>query len=355
LAVIIILQKEGGTLRLIRILEVTLICILIVTLPFLTTYMASLFQVRFSPTLSPGWTNTSFDSNYHNESWSENDFSKGWSINWTIGQSPKSSGFTDSNGMGDLFATFNGSLGGLLIRKAVIVDTAIYPYLIINYSTSTSDPALMFSFGLTDSSGHWHDGGWKHVSNSWNLWAIDLNATYSGPVIALDFRLTNDYNPSFASGKEHTYIESIGFFASPPDWVLSQNKQVYSRILETEGSLNVSASGAIPAGTIVAAQRLRGLDIDSNKYKMLSVSVRASSVNVQARITVWMNKSQGYPVLLNTFNDTFWHNEVIDLSFFNLSGGNIYMIEVGWKQLLDGYNSSVCYRQLSLNSLEGIY
>jgi hypothetical protein len=337
----------------VKIIGIAFLCIVLLALPFISAYVMSVLQVRLNPTLSPGWVDNSFNTEYSNPGWTETNFSTGWAVNWTLGQSTANSyGFIGSGSGADLYANFNGSLSGICIKRSLSVDTSSYPFLVINYSCSSSNPALMFSFGLTDTSGNWHDGGWYHVSNSWGFLAVNLADVYSGVVTALDLRLTNDFNHSYAGGEQHAYIQSVGFYGEPPDWVKSQNEPVNSSILDTKDGLNITVSGDVTAGTIVSAQRSE-LAVNITEDNYLSVSIKTSSVNVAARIIIWQNNSS-YPVLIKTYDDSAWHNEVIDLSSFNLAG-NVSLIELSLQQLTDGNYSSVCYRQLAFNTLGGVY
>ena len=76
-----------------------------------------------------------------------------------------------------------------------------------------------------------------------------------------------------------------------------------------------------------------------------------SSLNIAARIVIWPTPSaiDSREVLLKTYNDNQWHTEIIDLSFFGISG-NIHRVELGFITLVtSNSNESVCYADFSFN------
>jgi hypothetical protein len=306
--------------------------------------------------LSPGWEDNTFNTWYQNHGWLDDNFEEGWTIVWELGQSGNSSGFAVLNKTLILYATFDGynvnhecGVSGIMIQKNVGgLDTRIFPFLVIKHKESSSDSALMFSFGVTDAEGVWHDGGWYHTSSSWTYLEFDLRKLYNGTIRNVSLRLTNDFDPNYAGGIQSASIQLVGFYEDSPDWILAYNKPVNATITSEAGVLRVAASGNL-SGTTVAAQRLKGLTFNPTVYNYLKVSIMTSSVNVAARIVVWSDPNQAKVVLLKTYNDSDWHTEIIDLNFFSFS--HIYMIELSMTQVYPSNESHVLYKQLSFNRL----
>lgn len=136
-------------------------------------------------------------------------------------------------------------------------------------------------------------------------------------------------------------------------WTLAYNRPINASISVENGILKVYGSGNLSAGTIVAAQRFKDVNVDISIYRYLRVLIRTSSINVAARIVIWSAPSQPCVVLFKTYNDAEWHTEIVDLSFFGLTGSP-YMIELTWMQIYDLSDSSsiAWYREISFNKLE---
>jgi hypothetical protein len=308
---------------------------------------------------SAGLKDASFQTEYSEPGWYDSNFSQGWNINWTNANS----GFTVGGGVIDLFVTFNGynptherGISGIIIQKSVDhINTAIYPYLVIRHKESSSDPSLTFSFAIIDDSGDAHLGAWYHASNSWTNLEVNLTETYSGILNGILIFFTNDFNPNYSGGVQHTYVQLIGLYRSLPTWTLAYSNPVNANISSENGVLEVSAKGDITTGTIISVQRVSGLDLDFTKYRYVNVSIMTSGIDVAARVVVWTDPSHIYTILLKTYNDKNWHTEIIDLSYFGIySSSHLFMIELGLLQISEGSNSTVCYSQLSFNSLEGV-
>jgi hypothetical protein len=139
-------------------------------------------------------------------------------------------------------------------------------------------------------------------------------------------------------------------------WKLVYNRPIDANISNDNGVLKISASGQLSEDTIVAAQRWSGLDFDLTEFKYLKVSVMTSGIDVAARIVAWTDPDHGYVVVLKTYDDSAWHTEIVDLVYFlnimGTSSSHLTMIELSMQQVYKGFNSTVCYRQLSFDSLE---
>lgn len=313
---------------------------------------------------SPGWTDNTFLTEHGGLSWSDDDFENGWTIAWQLGQNSSSSGFETSNGTLVLHASFNGfnknqekSISGIMVQKDLNrLNTTVSPFLIIKHKESTSDSALMFSFGITDIMGVWHDGGRYFASNSWSNIYFDLRQIYNGTIAAISIRLTNDFDPNYVAGTQYAYVESIAIYErfKNPDWTISASQLVNTTLSSERGVLNLSASGYLSEGLLVSAQRRNNLSINAELHNYLMVSIRTSSINIAARIVIWpdQNVHNSREVLLKTYNDNDWHTEIIDLSYFILPT-DVFMIELGFAQIYpSNTNEWITYKTLSFNSLE---
>jgi hypothetical protein len=331
-----------------------LVLLVFVAFPIGYIELLSSFQSRIEPHLSPGWEDNSFRTNYEDAVWIDQDFAQGWTIAWTTRQENGSAGFDASAGLGHLYATLNNSLGGIMVQKSLNdIDTGEYPYLVIEHKEASSDPSLMFSFGVTDDKGLWYDGGWYHTSMSWTKLEFDLRSLINGTIRYVSIRLTNDFNHSYAGGEQSAYIQLIGIYAEAPDWVMAYSEPINASISSENGTLEIHGSGGLSTGTIVSAQRPKGLLFNSSEYNYLKVSIKTSSINVAARVVVWVDQSHAYTVLLKTYDDNAWHTEIVDISLFEATSSSLYMAELGWMQIDEGNESTVYYRQLSFDSLGG--
>jgi len=331
-----------------------LILLLFVVFPIEYIKLLSSLRSNIEPHLSLGWEDNSFRTDYEDAVWIDQDFAQGWTIAWTTGQENGSAGFDASAGLGHLYATFNNSLGGIMVQKSLNdIDTVEYPYLVIGHKETSSDPSLMFSFGVTDDKGLWYDGGWHHTSMSWTKLEFDLRSLINGTIRCVSIRLTNDFDHSYASGEQSAYVQLIGIYAEAPDWVMAYNEPINASISSENGTLEIHGSGGLSSGTIVSAQRPKGLLFNSSEYSYLKVSIKTSSINVAARVVVWVDQSHAYAVLLKTYDDNAWHTEIVDISLFGATSSSLYMVELGWMQIDEGYESTVYYRQLSFDSLGG--
>jgi hypothetical protein len=141
-------------------------------------------------------------------------------------------------------------------------------------------------------------------------------------------------------------------YKNPPQWEVAYNYPVNASISNENGILRVFGNGDLKAGTLVSAQRTSNLGFDFDKYRYLNVSIMTSGLDVAARIVIWTkpDPEKVYTVLLKTYNDKNWHTEIIDLTYW--VGSGLFMIELGWSQVYEGSSNTVCYSQLSFNSLE---
>lgn len=308
-----------------------------------------------------GFVDSTFLTTYYGLSFEEKFNLSEWSINWILApQRCEKPGFNVSNEGLILFATFTGfnpnhdrGVTGIEIKRSLIINTNISSFMVIRIKASSSDSSLMFSFAVIDYEGNWHGGPWYHVSTDQMEISYDLRKIFLGNVKYLAIRFTNDYNPYFDGGKQYIIIQKIAIYKFPPDWILATNKPVKAEISSDEGILKISASGNIPAGTIVSAQRIKEIPIDLDIYQYFIVRIRTSSINAAARVMIWTNQTYARAVLLKTYNDFEWHTEIVYLPYYGISGVQIYMIELGFEQVQDAENSesTIWYGGLSFCKL----
>ena len=173
------------------------------------------------------------------------------------------------------------------------------------------------------------------------------------------FSVINEFFPQNSSFHFYQGWEDKQFITSgeKKTWTLDYYNPLpnppifYPNILSVENTLVVTANGVVPKDAMVTAQRQVDLDFDLQKYNYLNVSILTSSLNVATRIVIWTSPSDDRTVLLKTYNDRDWHIEIINLNYFGINTNKLFMIELSWLQLSEESNSSVLYRNLSLNRL----
>ena len=136
------------------------------------------------------------------------------------------------------------------------------------------------------------------------------------------------------------------------DWETSRNSPVIGGISNEGGALKVNMEGERVGDEIIAAQKTKDLpaDLASNDY--VRVSIMASSIDVAARIVIWTDFQHSHEILAKTYNDSKWHQEIILLSFFKLSG-NVSMIELSIKQLTASNATEwILYKDLAFGNLD---
>ena len=305
-----------------------------------------------------GWEETTFATT-SNESlaWSDENFEEGWKAAWLYGQS--SSGFKTSNGTLVLGATFNGfnnndieGIGGIIVKRDINkLNTSISPFLVIKHVESSSNPALMFSFGVTDVMGLWHAGGSYKVSTSLTTLNFDLRELYNGTIKSISILFTNTFDSNSKIGLQFTYIRSIAIYREQPEWWLASSSLTPAGISNQQGILTLSGIGHLSKGTIISAQRSKNLTFNFIPYNYLNISIMISSLNVAARIVIWPDSSasNSREVLVKTYNDNNWHTEIVELSIFGLTQ-NVQRIELGFVSLdTSTVEEWVNYKELSFN------
>lgn len=338
------------------------VILLIVLAPVVYLGLLNAFLSPSESRFYSGFEDTTFRTWFEGLVWTDENFTEGWTVVWESGQTNRSAGFLAEDGVGDLYATFNGynplhelGVSGIEVQRPIgYINTTAYPYLVLRLRANSSDSALTLSFRVKDHEGVWRPVSRSHVSTSWKNFEVDLTKIYNGTITHVSIGLSNEFDPYYYGGIQHVYIEQVTICRELSQWILSYDVPINASISGHEGILKVSGKGNLSANTVVTAQRLSGLSFDLSKYKYLKVSIRTSSIDVAARIVIWTDSTQPYTVALKTYNDREWHTEIVDLSYFGISGNELYMIELGWIQVYDSKdsNSTIYYKELSFNEIE---
>jgi hypothetical protein len=253
------------------------------------------------------------------------------------------SGFRILNGIGDLYANFTGTPLAVEIEKIIAenVSSTNSPYLVITHQEDNSDESVNFSFGLTDTNGKSYHGSWYHVSERSSLLSFDMRALFNGTISRVSLRLTNDFNEQYEGGVRHAYISSVAIYRSAPEWTIISDKPTNASLETNDHSLIITAPSSIPEYTTVAAQNAGGFDFNLSEFNFLRISIKTSSLHVAAKVAVWDNIGDEHVILLKTYNDELWHDEIVDLKAFNVDvAGKIAMIQVALLNV-EHVNSSV--------------
>jgi hypothetical protein len=345
-------DKKSG----IRTVTVIILLLFVLAVGYLTTLKAIVPHsgLRF---LS-GWEDHTF-ATASNESlaWIDADFEEGWEAAWLYDRY-NYPGFDASNGTLVLGATFNGlnendedGISGIIVKKDVInLSTLTSPFLIIKHMESTSNPALMFSFGIIDDMGLRHTGSLYKVSTSLATLNFDLRTLYNGTIRSILILFTNYFDPNSVVGTQFAYIKSVAFYREQPEWWVVSSSLAPASISNQQGILRLSGIGQ-SKGTILSAQRSKNLTFNLIPFNYLNVSIMTSSLNIAARIVIWPDSSlsNSREVLLKTYNDNQWHTEIIELSLFGLTE-NVYRIELGFVSLFPSTTEEcACFKEISFN------
>jgi len=232
-----------------RLVVVAALCfLLLIAFPVVYLNLIDAIIPHKGANFSPGWTEKSFITEHGGLAWSDDKFEEGWAIGWQLGPNPDKSGFQSSNGTLLLHASFEGfnhnkekGVSGIMVQKDVNgVNTTLSPFLIIKHRESVSDSALLFSFGIMDVNGVWHDGGRFIASSSWSNIYSDLRQIYNGTIQAISLRLTNDFDPNYVANTQYAYVESIAIYErfKTPDWTFDDSQPIYPLLTTEKGILN---------------------------------------------------------------------------------------------------------------------
>jgi hypothetical protein len=231
------------------------------------------------------------------------------------------------------------------------VSTTNAPIILISHKESSSSSALAISYALRDTYGGWHYSTFFPASSQWTNLTTDAQNVYNGTVTQVEVKFTDDYNPAYSGGFQNSSYSLIGFGQSPT-WGIATNAQnVRPAEVVYGNAITLSSPETLKVGTIVSAQRDSSLPISLLAGSYLTVSIKTSSVGVSARVVIWTNSETPNVVLLQTYNDTLWHNVVVPLEDLGLNSQNIYMIELGMVILYNTNNPSISFANLTLATL----
>jgi hypothetical protein len=262
------------------------------------------------------------------------------------------SGFKILNGIGDLYVNFTGMPSYVEIEKSISaenVSSTNSPYLVITHQEDNSDESVNFSFGLTDANGKSYYGSWYHVSERMTILSFDMRVLFNGTISKISLRLTNDFNDQYAGGVRNAYISSLAIYSEAPSWSIISDKPVDASLETNDHILTISAPSSIPEYATVAAQRVGGFYVNLSEFGFLKISIKTSSLHVAAKVAVWDEIGEEHVVLLKTYNDELWHDEIVDLKAFNVNvAAKIVMIQLALLNV-EHVNSSVAvsYKDLA--------
>jgi hypothetical protein len=73
-------------------------------------------------------------------------------------------------------------------------------------------------------------------------------------------------------------------------------------------------------------------------------------VSAAARIVVWTDDGKDHLILLKTYNDNQWHNEIIQLKAFGVYGRMLVAVQLGMMSFNSETPLTVSYKDLSFIS-----
>jgi hypothetical protein len=145
-------------------------------------------------------------------------------------------------------------------------------------------------------------------------------------------------------------VKSIAVYQHAPNWKLVSDRPVNATLTTQDHVLSIWLSNTAPNGTLIAAQRVGGLAFDLSSVDSLKVSIRTSSVSAAARIVVWTDDGKDHLILLKTYNDNQWHNEIIQLKAFGVYGRMLVAVQLGMMSFNSETPLTVSYKDLSFIS-----
>ena len=135
------------------------------------------------------------------------------------------------------------------------------------------------------------------------------------------------------------------------EWRLDNTSQTVSSLSLSNSMLDLSINNPIGNGTQISAYR-SDLPNTLNGQNYLQVSIRTSSINVAAEISVFESSSDIHVILLKTYNDAQWHTELVFLPYFGVTEP-ISKIELGMVQLgAFRTGESISFENLSIGNLD---
>lgn len=294
-----------------------------------------------------------------NLAWSDETFSTGWTVNLTTSPNLNDSGFVTNGSVGYLYYNFTGgAVEEVEIQKKVSIDTSIYKYLTLRFNATTDDRSICFSSAVITEKGTWIGLPWNHVSRIEQVLVFDISTLYSGGITAIRFRITNDYNKNYNGEVQGVFIKFASISSSPPILATSSNNAVYTQLLPSGQYIEVKGSSP-PANqstnkvSIVSAVYSSPMKIDLSLFHYLNVTVKTDSPEMNARVIVWSEDGVSHTVLMTNYDETRWHQVIIDLTPFGITGNSINKIELGFTINVgsEAKTHSVYYGQISFDTV----
>lgn len=135
-------------------------------------------------------------------------------------------------------------------------------------------------------------------------------------------------------------------------WNLTSAGRPNTFLAISNGILTITASGNLPSSFTASAQRYVNLSFDPARFRYFKIDIKTSSIGVAARVMIWTNATTHFTILLKTYNDSSWHTEIVDMTYFGINSPSIYSIQLGW-QLLDPLTAAhASFRNPSINTAE---
>jgi hypothetical protein len=117
----------------------------------------------------------------------------------------------------------------------------------------------------------------------------------------------------------------------------------------TEASYNVLYTELLPHGTylevkgasppanqsisnisIVSAVYYGVMNVNLTRFHYLNLTVRTDSPEIMVRVVIWTDERTAHTVLLTNYDEMRWHQVIIDLKPFGITGNSISKIEMGY-------------------------
>ena len=289
--------------------------------------------------------------------WSDSNFSTGWAVRLTTNNQSGVSGFISNGSEGYLYYNFSGGhVEEVEVQDNVTVDTSVYEYLTVHFRATTNDTSVNFSPAVISEGGTWVGLPWNHVSTAQQVLTFDIPDYFSGNITAILFRITNDYNEDYIGGLQGVFMSLVSISKSPPILGTSSFNALFTellpegRVLEVKGT-SPPTSESSTNYSIISAVYSALLNVDLSSFHYLNLTVMTDSPKVMARVVIWLTDQSSQTVLLTNYEETTWHQVLIDLKPFGITGNTIAKIELGYLITVgaEAETHSVYYGQISFN------
>ena len=164
---------------------------------------------------------------------------------------------------------------------------------------------------------------------------FDISDYFSGEIVAIRFRITNDYNNNYVGGPQGVFMSFVSISSSPPVLSTSSFNVLYTQLLPLGQSLEVrgrhpSVDQSSVNESIVSAVYSGLMDVDLSTFHYLNVTVMTDAPETIARVVLWSEDEVSYTVLFTNYDERRWHQVIIDLEPFGITGDSVSKIELGY-------------------------